>query len=174
MSIPHARRWAGLAVLASLGAPLLAQAQIPSPEDNLSFYAVTPCRLFDTRTGAQGGPLDTNTPEPPPPAPPTASSVTRTYAIRGQCGIPPEAQAVTFNLTIVAQPFAGHLTLYSGATVPTASSLNFIANQTTSNGGVVMLGVPPAKDLNAKLFLGGAPLGSRANIILDVTGYFAP
>jgi hypothetical protein len=176
--MPRARRrpWAGLAaLLVSLGLALSARAQIPSPLGSpLSFYSIGPCRIFDTRTGAQGGTLVTNTPEPPPPATPTASSVSRALKIRGQCQIPAEAQALTYNLTLVGQPYAGHLTLYSGNVVPNASSLNFVANQTTANGGVVQLGdTTQDRDLVAKLVLGSAPIGSRADIILDATGYFA-
>jgi hypothetical protein len=140
----------------------------------MAFYAVEPCRVFDTRTGAQGGALVTNTLEPPPPAPPVASSVVRLFQVRGICSIPAEAAVVVYNLTIVAQPFPGHVTLYaSGTNTPVASSLNFSANQTVANGGVAILGSANL-DLAAKLVLGSAPLGSQAHLILDVTGYFAP
>jgi hypothetical protein len=174
VSRARSRGWIGMAPLAlTLMATEVAEAQ----SAGMLFHPVEPCRIFDTRTGAQGGALTTDTLEPPPPAAPALSSVVREFQVRGfaNCNIPVEAEAITYNLTIVAQPFTGHLTLYpSNLATPSTSSLNFPASLTIANGGVVTLNTGAALDLKAKLALGSAPLGSRANIILDVTGYFAP
>src|SRR5262249_22023881 len=56
----------------------------------LPFFALPPCRLADTRGNGFGGSYG-------PPFMP--GGVPRDFPISGQCGIPPAAQAVSFNLT---------------------------------------------------------------------------
>jgi len=172
---PRLRRWVVPAAIA--GALAAADDVRAQPVGPLFFHPVEPCRLLDTRTSSGGPALTTDTPEPPPPAPPMASSVVRPIQVRGfgTCAIAAEAAAVVYNLTVVAQPFTGHLTLYpSDVAVPVTSSLNFPPSTTIANGGIVRLNTSAMQDLKVRLFLGGAPVGSQAHIVIDVTGYFAP
>jgi hypothetical protein len=164
------RAWSVLAVVVGtlLAAPS-AHSQAAGP---FLFHPIEPCRVFDTRTGAQGGALVTDTP-----AGAGLSSVTRLFQVRnlpGTCQIPDHAEAITYNVTGVSQPYLGHLALYpSSVSAPTTSSLNFPGNMTVANGGIVRLNRGAQQDLAARLVLMG-PVGSSMNLVLDVTGYFAP
>ena len=60
-------------------------------QTGLQFFAVTPCRAVDTRSGF-GGILP--------------ASVQRNFTIKGVCGVPPTAKAVSLNVTVVT-PDAG-------------------------------------------------------------------
>jgi hypothetical protein len=162
----RSRHWMSLVALsAGLGLAGVAAAQDPIPTP-LAFYPIEPCRIFDTRTGAQGGSLVIDTLQPLP-------SVTRLYNVRDFCRIPPQAQALAYNLTIVRQGYAGHVVLYpSDVQMPSTSSLNFAASQVVANGGIVGLNLAP--QMAVTLVMGGAPLGATADLIFDVTGYFAP
>jgi hypothetical protein len=61
-------------------------AYVIDDESSMSFYTVTPCRLFDTR---QTGPA-------------LGANTVRTFDAGGVCGIPLTARAVTVNITSVA------------------------------------------------------------------------
>lgn len=121
------------------------------------FYALTPCRLVDTRqpAGPSGAPrLD-------------AGSI-RVFPASGLCGIPPEATALTVNVTVVGPAAPGFLTLYeAGATRPVASTLNFRSGETRCNNAFVPLAGSPG----ALAVYGGFPTGG-ADVVIDVTGYF--
>src|SRR6266446_1972489 len=65
------------------------------------YYPLAPCRAVDTRgaTGTNGGPVfDTNT--------------TRNFQIRGVCGVPTSAKAVSLNMTITGATQASFLTVW--------------------------------------------------------------
>jgi hypothetical protein len=165
----RSRRWMSSAPLALIViAAGTAAAQDPSPEP-LSFYPVEPCRVFDTRHGDQGGGLVT-----------TNGTAVRSFQVRGtvpgsNCNIPATARAIIFNVVVVAQPYAGHLTLYpSNVPTPPTSTLNFPPNLTVANGGVVKINTAATLDLTAMVALGGSPSGAVVQLVLDITGYFAP
>ena len=120
------------------------------------FFAVAPCRVVDTRnpTSTNGGPIfDTGT--------------QRNFAIRGNCGVPSTAKAVSLNVTITAATQPSFLTLWpSGGTRPVVSTINFTQNDAAlANGAIVGLSTSPT-DLSV--------FNSQGNVhvILDVTGYF--
>lgn len=127
----------------------------------LSYFAVTPCRAYDTRLGT-----------------PINSATVRTVLLRGTCGIPQTATAVSLNLT-VTQPTApaGDLRIApAGVVFPKVSTLNYIQGDTLANGAIVPLGnVPTGQDDFQVL---GAGCGSVCTntytyqLIVDVTGYF--
>jgi plastocyanin len=122
----------------------------------LVFHAVTPCRVADTRgaNGPYGGPA-------------LQAGIGRNFIIAGQCGIPPSARAVAFNVTVTQPTAQGHITLYpAGAPVPLASTLNYRAGQTRANNAIAPLGAG-----GAVAAVCGQSAGTT-HFIIDVTGYF--
>jgi hypothetical protein len=136
-----------------------ARAQTPTPTPTaLKFFAVTPCRVVDTRgaTGTNGGPV-------------MAHGSTRTFTIKGNCGIPSDAQAGVLNVTVVTPTSSGYLTLWpAGGTKPIVSTINWaVGEQAIANGAIV----PLANFVTLDLSVFNGSTGST-NVVLDVTGYF--
>ncbi|HEV3343230.1 MAG TPA: hypothetical protein VG125_22855, partial [Pirellulales bacterium] len=108
---------------------LLACAATPLLAD--SFYTVTPCRVFDTRSTSS--PLSTN--------------IASTFAIGGSCGVPVEATAVACNSTLVPQggisvdlgEYPGDLSFPTSTNVvsanPSSSAIAGFSVMTLSNDG---------------------------------------
>ncbi len=118
-----------------------------------SYFTVTPCRVVDTRSG-NGGIL--------------SSGVMSSYAIRGNCGIPPSAQAVAVNVTVVAPSGSGFFSLYPGGTSPPGTAtINFGPGQTRANNAILPLGTDGSAAVLP--FVDG---GGQAHLVIDVTGYF--
>jgi hypothetical protein len=113
--------------------------------------------VVDTRNAnsTNGGPI-------------VASGATRSFAIRGTCGVPTSAKAVSLNLAVTGMTASGYVTLWpSGQTQPVVSSINFSATDPAlANGAIVGLSAN-AQDLSA--FNG---CNSSIHMIIDVTGYF--
>lgn len=121
------------------------------------YYAVPPCRFFDTRT--VNPPVLTN-------------FGTRAVNIIGQCGVPTGAAAVTINVTVTAPTNPGYLILFPyGITQPLVSTINFTIGDTLANGAIVPLTAGPTNNISVYSELYG---GGTVHLILDVTGYFAP
>ena len=121
------------------------------------FFTVAPCRLADTRNpnGPYGGPA-------------LNGLTTRTFIAGGQCGVPPNAFALAFNLTVTEGTAGGDLRVYpAGITAPLAATINYAAGQVRANNGLVGLGA--AGDFAVQ---SDQPAGT-VQVILDVTGYFA-
>jgi hypothetical protein len=131
----------------------------PSPGAG-GFYPLPPCRLVDTRGPA--GPWG---------APRLESGETRVFEMGGRCGIPPDAEALALNVTVVGPDSQGSLTLFeTGAPRPTVSTVSSMAGQNRSNNAIVKLtGSPPALAVYCGVGTGG--LGGL-DLVLDVTGYF--
>jgi hypothetical protein len=123
----------------------------------LSFFTVSPCRVYDSRTG--GNRLGANE--------------LRVIQVSGLCGVPTNARAVSLNFTI------------AGPTV-TSGSLNLDAEPTgiATTGGTTAAttrdGVTRATfsirplGINGQLSLQtSAAAGSSCDVVLDVSGYFA-
>jgi hypothetical protein len=129
----------------------------------LPFVGIVPCRLADTRAGSgfpgQYGPPSLTNLNP------------RTFTIAGQCGIPANAGAVSFNFAVTSLTSNGNLVVYpAGATPPTVSSLNWTPSEgAISNAAVVALGAGGA----ITVFENGAA-GSSVDLIIDVNGYYVP
>jgi hypothetical protein len=116
----------------------------------LSLFALTPCRVLDTRTS--------------PVHPPTASPFDVSVALSG-CGAPATAQSFVLNATVVPPAPFGFLTLWpAGTTQPLVSTLNAIDGAITSNMAIV-----PTSNGAISAF-GSHPV----QLILDISGYFAP
>lgn len=126
------------------------------------FYPLTPCRLVDTRST-----------EAPSLTGPAAN--TRTFQVRGKCGVPTEAKAAALNVTAFNPSRNGHLRAWpSGTTMPNTSILNYQTATVIANGAIVPLSTN-AQDLAIFAYLGPSPTASdKVDVIIDVTGYFAP
>jgi spore germination protein YaaH len=124
-----------------------------------TYHALTPARILDSRDGTGG--VWT----------PFSSHVARTFGVTGHGGVPSNATAVTGNLTVTQQTSLGYLYIGPNATNnPTSSTLNFPLGDDRANGVTVALGT--GGTLSATY---AAPtLGPTAQVIFDVTGYFAP
>lgn len=113
----------------------------------LHFYAVTPCRILDSRYFG---------------APPFMGSMV--VMVAGTCNIPSVASAVVVNATVVPPGVLGYLSLWpDGQSQPLVSTLNSDGS-VTSNMAIVPMG-------------GGAIDAFASNpthLVVDVTGYFAP
>ncbi len=128
----------------------------------LQFYPLAhPVRLVDTRAMATA----CQTPGTPIPG-----GASLTVPARGVCDaltIPANAAAVTGNVTTVGPLANGFLTIYpSSAANPGVSNSNYQAGQTLNNVFTVGLG---AADGAFKVFS-----AQTTDIVVDITGYFAP
>lgn len=125
------------------------------------FYALTPCRVVDTK-GGQAPALSGST-----------TGTTRGFQIRGNCGVPADAKAVALNITVQVPSQKGHLRVFPGdlVTPPTVSNINFAGGETAlANGAIVPLSTDT---LDLKVFTFMVANGTT-HLFLDVTGYFAP
>lgn len=143
-----------LFLLNNSGVPSVAQivrvvGEIPSYD----FYTVAPCRVLDTRI------TDT----------PLTSGVPLTIQITGQCNIPSDAAAVSFNITAVDPSSGGRVTIYPGnGPTPATSTLSYTAATNRSNNGVIALS---SDNLGTLAALAVLPSG-QVDLTLDVNGYF--
>jgi uncharacterized repeat protein (TIGR01451 family) len=118
-----------------------------------NFFALTPCRVADTRTGS---PLQDGVPE--------------TFAFHGVCGIPTTARAVVVIATVVAPTGSGDLTIYRGDAAPAAfATLPFNAGSLRSMAVVVGLSHDAAGEVAVQASVAG---GGTVHVVLDVLGYF--
>ena len=123
----------------------------------MGLYTLPPCRLADTRWPAS-----------PVGAPALAAGEIRIVPVSGHCGVPPEAIAVSVNVTVVNPTAVGSLTLFEpGAPRPITTTLSFQAGQNRANNALLpLLGRPSA----LALYLGLAT--GTADVVIDVNGYF--
>jgi hypothetical protein len=116
-----------------------------------SFYALTPCRVLDTRTVA--APLLAESP--------------RLIQIAGICGVPESARAIAANVTVFQPTLDGWVTLWpAGLGYPGTFTNTFRAGEVRANNAILPLG---AGWLTGEAFL---PEGGVVPLIIDVSGYF--
>jgi hypothetical protein len=117
----------------------------------LSLYNLTPCRIVDTRNTL-----------------PAAFTGTQVVTATGvSCGVPPEAQALVLNATVVPSGVLGFLSLWpNGGSQPGVSTLNSLDGSLTSNMAVV-----PTSNGLLDAYAAGP---GTTQMILDISGYFAP
>jgi len=116
----------------------------------LSFYAVTPCRVIDTR---KLGPPFSGTLSPP------------VDVVDSVCGPSTAAQAYVLNATVVPNGSLGYLTLWpDGQPKPLVSTLNAQDGSITNNMAIV-----PTTNGKVDAYASGI-----TQLILDMSGYFAP
>jgi hypothetical protein len=131
----------------------------PSLSNGLEFYAVTPCRVADTRTGSgKTGSFG---------APTMAAGTQRSFPVpSGSCGIPTTAAAYSFNFTVVPQGYLGYLTTWpTGQTEPGVSTLNSYNGTVVANAAIVPAGSNGAISVYVT---------NTTDVLFDVNGYFAP
>ena len=118
----------------------------PPASGGLSLYAVTPCRVIDTRPAAFGG--------------------VKVVSVEGSnCAPPSSAEGYVLNATAVPPGSLNHITLWpDGAAQPYVSTLNALDAAITSNMAIV-----PTTNGNIDAFA-----SDPVNLILDISGYFAP
>ncbi len=143
----------------------------------LTFVAVTPCRLVDTRGAAAGfnGEAPFNGPSVASKAtltiPVQSASEASTDTTPAPCGaIPSIAQAYSFNLTVV--PHSGgavdYVTMWpAGATQPVVATLDDPQGAIVSNAAIVPAG---GSSGGISVFNDGP---STADFIIDMNGFFA-
>jgi spore germination protein YaaH len=121
------------------------------------FVGLSPTRVVDTRTGlGSSGPF--------------TSGVARTLTLAGRGGVPANATAVTGTITVTGQTSAGHLSIGPlAATVARSSVVNAPLGDTRAVGFTVALN---SSGTAAAIWTGAG--GSKAGVIVDVTGYFVP
>jgi hypothetical protein len=114
-----------------------------------SFYAVTPCRVYDSRSN-NGQPFQHE----------------RTVNVVGsQCGPPSSAKGYVFNATVVPVGFLDFLTLWPDSeNMPVVSTLNAYDGLVTSNMAIV-----PNVDGSIDAYA-----SQLTHLIVDISGYFAP
>jgi serine protease len=120
------------------------------------FFAVAPCRIVDTRNpnSTNGGPI-------------MSTNSQRDFIVRGNCGIPTTAKAVSLNVTITGATQSSFLTLWpSGGTRPVVSTINFAQTDPALANGAIVGVSTNAADLSVYNNFG------NVHVILDVTGYF--
>ena len=119
------------------------------------WYPIAPTRQMDTRIGQTlGGRFLTGTP--------------RTFGLTAVNAVPPDAVAITGNLTVAKGDGAGYVS--AGPTMvakPTTSSINFAKGQVIANG--LTLRAAPG-GIAAAVFRG--PTGTGVHLVLDIVGYF--
>jgi hypothetical protein len=124
----------------------------------ISFTAVSPSRVFDTRPG-QGGLRSV-----------VKQKVGGGYQLRVKVtdlsGVVPATGvgAVSMNVTVTEPDGAGYVTVYPCGTQPNASSLNYVAGQTIPNAVIA-----PVSAQGEVCFFSQSP----THILADVNGWFA-
>ena len=127
-------------------------------EPPLGFFALTPCRIADTRSGsgfsgAFGEPYLTG-------------GSTRSFPIpTSTCSVPGTAQAYSFNITVIPHGALGYLTAWpTGSAVPIAATLNSPEGSIVGNAAIVPAGTDGAISLYAS---------GDTDVVIDINGYFA-
>jgi hypothetical protein len=137
-----------LGIVAAILWPSTASAQF-------SYFSLTPCRVVDTRNAVStnGGPA--------------LGTARRDFQIRGLCGVPTTAKAVTMNVTVTAASTGSWLTIWpSGGAMPVVSTINFDqTNWAIANGAImgVSTNTLDVSVMNAN---------GNVHLIIDITGYY--
>jgi hypothetical protein len=129
----------------------------PNPPATLAYFALpNPCRVVDTRN-----------PEGPLSGPFLSGGTRRSFPIlSSSCDIPTAAQVYSFNATVVPHSTLGYLTLWpTGEPQPFVSTLNAPTGTVVANAAIVNSGIDGEIE---------AYVTDDTDLILDISGYFAP
>ena len=134
------------------------QTAAPPP---VAFFALTPCRIADTRS--MGGSGLTGAFGPPS----MAAGATRSFPVpASNCQVPSTAQAYSLNITVVPPGPMFYLTTWpTGEPIPGVSTLNDLSGGIVANAAIV----PAGTDGSIDVFVSNA-----TDVIIDINGYFAP
>jgi hypothetical protein len=113
------------------------------------FVELDPHRVLDTRSSGT----------------PITGGSTRSLALAGTAGVPADATAVVLNVTVTEPRAAGYVTVFRcGASVPSTSTVNFVAGETIAAMATVGLG-------------GGSvcvAASATTHLVVDVDGAYSP
>jgi hypothetical protein len=134
-----------------------------APVETASYVPVTPNRLVDSRQGTRLGLAASLTSRKP------AQFQVSDASLDIRVSIPPNAIAVTGNLTAVNESSGGYFSLTPDkpSGIPSTSTLNFPKGDTRANAVTVPLGSGGTLWVT---FTGTS--GAKADVVFDVTGYF--
>jgi len=125
---------------------------VTAPSTAMSFYALAPCRVIDTRSTD---------------APALNGGASRSFNLAGKCGIPTSAQALAVNGTVTGSSASGDLRINAvGAVLPMVPVINYGAGQTRANNAIIGLGT--AGDVSVRC----DQTSGTVQFVLDVSGYF--
>lgn len=125
---------------------------------DLDFYAMTPCRIYDSRLGLIR---------------PQSGVPQVIQGTGGGCGIPTTARALAANVTVISPTGGGFASFFPGNyPQPLTSTVNFAVNGTRSNNAILPLATNGNGTLIALLSITGA--NGNADLAIDVSGYFLP
>lgn len=123
----------------------------PDRGGEASYFTLEPCRLTDSRFGE-----------------PLRHGMALDLRLSGSCGVPPEASAVSVNVTVVSPSAGGHLEVHPRGEPPALSSIiNFNAGRTRANNAIVPLGVDGEVVVTPTMASEGT-----LDLVIDVSGYF--
>jgi hypothetical protein len=129
----------------------------------LTFVAIQPCRVVDTRGNGFGG--DYGSPNLSAGAPRTFVMTGTLTGVPVQCGIPTTAKALAMNVTAVATGGTGNIQLYpTGSPPAVGSTVNFRSGINTANAALIALG--PSGDIDAVANF------AATGLVIDLVGYF--
>jgi hypothetical protein len=121
-----------------------------NPTASGAFKAVGPVRALDTRKGSA-----------------FSKDAVVAFQAAGANGVPANASAVVFNLTVTEPQAFGYLAASASAAKPGVSNLNFLQGQTVPNLVVVPVGA------GGKVWLLNRS-DKSSQVIADIAGYFLP
>jgi len=133
----------------------LASSELVAQSGPYQYFTLTPCRVVDTRNAVStnGGPVLGTTP--------------RSFQMRGICGIPLTAKAISANVTVVYPTAWSWLTIWpSGQAMPNVASINFDQNSTAIGNGALLGLSANTLDLTV------ANANGTCHVVIDVTGYY--
>jgi Chaperone of endosialidase len=155
-------------------APQIAFSANQVSPDALTFVAITPCRLVDTRGAAAG--FNGNSPFSGPSIP---AGQTVTFPVQlpsdntepAPCGaIPSIAEAYSFNVTIIPHSAGAvdYITIWpAGATKPVVSTLDDVQGLVVANAAIVPAGTPSG---GVSVYNAGP---ATTDVVIDMNGFFA-
>jgi hypothetical protein len=174
----QAEREAAAKALSQNAAPQFRLSANALSTEALTFVAITPCRLVDTR--GSGGGFNGDTPFS---GPSIAGAGTATFPVQSSteatadttpapCGVIPDiAQAYSFNLTVIPKTTGGevgYVTLWpAGATQPVVATLNDRQGLIVNNAAIVAAGTPSG---GVSVYNAGP---TTIDVIIDMNGFFA-
>jgi len=182
-----------LVVASAVLAVLVPASKAEAQAVGYQYYALTPCRLVDTREA----PGSVNNMGQVGTTGPIVNRTNTLFTAKGNCGIPASGvYAISANVTAVMPTADGHFRFFpaDAAAVGLFSTINFVANESAVANGAIMVTQPtgvttaPAGPGGAVggvagsgdfgIFLGGGAgttAGtSTSHVVIDITGYFAP
>jgi hypothetical protein len=177
----QAEREAGGRALPQNAAPQLQFSTNQVSGDALTFVAITPCRLVDTRGSAAGFEG-----ENPFNGPSIASGGTATFPVQSSteqataapapCGVIPSiAEAYSLNITVIPHSagVVDYISLWpAGAAKPFVSTLNDLGGSIVSDAAIVPAGSSTAPYYGGVSVYNSGP--AVTDVIIDMNGFFAP